>query len=63
MALVMPLSNEDKQRIREEEAFREQVRQEQRAARVQADQWKIYVFWGVLMAVAILMFVVVRSKG
>ena len=58
----MPLSNEDKLRIREEEAFRSQLRDEQQKAQQAANQWKTLVFWLVLIAAAVLLFVVIRTR-
>ena len=57
----MPLSNEDKLRIREEEEFREQVRREKRLKLTEANRWKMYVFWVVLGAAAVLLYAMVRS--
>ena len=59
----MALSNDDKQRIREEEAYRLQVRDELRAARRPSQGFKTAVFWIVLVAVAVLLFAVVRTSG
>jgi hypothetical protein len=58
----MALTNDDKQRIREEEAYRDQVRQEMRTAKAASTPWKTYIFWTVLVAVALLLYLVVRSK-
>jgi hypothetical protein len=55
----MALSEQDKQRIREEETFRSQVREE--LARRPADRWKFIVLWIVLIAVAGLLCAVVRN--
>ncbi len=57
---AMPLSDQDKQRIREEETFRSQVRDE--LSRQGPDnRLKFVLFWVVLIAVTVLLFAVVRS--
>ncbi|MEI9972177.1 MAG: hypothetical protein WDO73_09030 [Ignavibacteriota bacterium] len=55
----MALSEEDKRRIREEETFRLQVRDELRRGRP-VDRRKMAIFWIVLVAVAGLLCAVVR---
>jgi hypothetical protein len=55
----MALSEQDKQRIREEEAYRQQVREDLRRQGPNA-RLKAIVFWIVLVLTAILLFAVVR---
>lgn len=55
------LSNEDKQRIREEEIYRAQVREEMRRSHSADTARKTLMFWIVLTAVTVLLYWVVRS--
>lgn len=56
----MALSEQDKQRIREEETYRLKVRAELQQAANEPNRWKVTVFWAILLAVAILLFTLVR---
>ena len=56
----MALSEQDKQRIREEETYRLKVRDELQQAANAPNRWKVTVFWAVLVALAILLFTLVR---
>jgi len=56
----MALSEEDKHRIREEETFRSQVRDELGRGHP-TNRWKSVVFWIVLIAVTGLLYAVVKS--
>jgi hypothetical protein len=53
----MALSEQDKDRIREEEAYRMQVRRELLR---ESNYTKTIVFWAVLLSTAILLFLVVH---
>jgi hypothetical protein len=53
----MPLSDEEKQRIRDEEMVRLQAREEYRAHR----HWRTAVFWAVMIVVLFLMWNVVKT--
>ena len=56
----MALSEQDKQRIREEETYRLKVRDELRQAASEPNRWKTLVFWAVLVAAAVLLFTLMR---
>jgi Flp pilus assembly protein TadB len=56
----MALSEQDKRRIREEEVYRLQVREEHRQSAQEGNNWKTVVFWIVLVAVAVGLYVLVR---
>ena len=56
----MALSEQDKQRIREEETYRLKVRDELQQAANEPNRWKVAVFWAVSVAVAIVLFALVR---
>ena len=56
----MALSEQDKQRIREEELYRLQVRDEHRKTTEAANRGKVVVFWVVLVGAAILLFALMR---
>ena len=58
----MALSEQDKQRIREEELYRLQVRDEHRQTTEAANRWKVVVFWAVMAGAAILLFALIRSN-
>jgi hypothetical protein len=53
----MALTDEQRQRIREEEIERIRVRRE-----LSGDPRKTFIFWGVLIAVAVLLWSVVMSS-
>lgn len=55
----MALSDEEKQRIRDEEIVRIQVRHELR--RFRSDPRKSAVFWVLFVTVAVFLFIAVRS--
>jgi hypothetical protein len=63
----MPLSDSEKQRIREEEQFRMQVREEYRATHppkgLPGAEWKTAIFWIVLVAAAVLLWSVMRAHA
>jgi hypothetical protein len=56
----MPLSEQEKQRIREEETYRLQVRDELQKSASEPNRWKVAAFWSVLVAVAVLLFTLMR---
>jgi anti-sigma-K factor RskA len=58
MDAAMPLSEPDKQRIREEELYR--LTDEHRQAQHEATRWKMTVFWTVVVAAAILLFALMQ---
>jgi hypothetical protein len=57
----MALSEQDKKRIREEELYRLQVRDEHQRAAKEQNNWKAAIFWIVLVAVAAGLFALMRS--
>jgi hypothetical protein len=57
----MALSNEDKQRIRQEEEFRLEVQRELKVKANETNRWKVYVFWLVLAAAAVLLYTLIRT--
>ena len=59
----MALTDEQRQRIREEEIERLRVRRELSSdPRKTGDLRKTFIFWGVLIAVAVLLWSVVKSS-
>ncbi len=59
----MALSEQEKQRIREEELFRMQVREEYMQAQqpsIASKNWRTAIFWVVLVVVAIVLWAITR---
>jgi len=61
LKLIMALTDEQQQRIREEEIERIRVRNELTQGTQRQSAYKMFIFWSVLIAAAVLLWSVVRS--